>query len=133
MAKTKTTKTAGTKPADDELSPPYLAPRVTDTRPRFDEILVPALGGAVRIRRMEPEQLFKQEELFERAEVDPKRLAIAKKGDKEQLCRLIQRCLVPIDHHRLLCPGGKGLLRLLTLPDDTIISLAQQVVTFQEL
>ena len=121
-----------TKPADEPELSSAVDPRVPDTRPRFHRVHEPALGGALRIRRFEPEQMFKQDDLFERHEINPKNPAIRKKGDKEQLCRLLQRCLVPMDHHRLIFSGGKGLLRLLTLPDKTVERLAKEVVNFQE-
>jgi len=120
-------------PPTDDLAPSALAPHLQDHRPRFAPITVAALGGELRIRRMQPEQLFKQVGIFEGAEIDPKHPQIREKGDKQQLCQFIQRCLVSADSNHLLLPGGRGLLQLLTLPDALIVSIAKQIATFQEL
>jgi len=116
----------------DETELAVASPVVRDERPRYADVNVPELGGDLRIRRMEPEGLFAQIKHLKRASIDPKNLNVSP-DTKPELCRLIQRCLVPAEGRGLVCPGGKGLKRLLTLPDNRIEALATGVITFLEL
>lgn len=118
------------KKTEAELAEPQAV--VRDDRPRYADVKVPELGGALRIRRMEPEGLFAQIKHLERAGIDPKQVNVSP-DTKPELCRLIQRCLVPAEGRGLLCPGGKGLKRLLTLADNRIEALATGIIAFLEI
>jgi hypothetical protein len=103
-----------------------------DLRPRFGPIECP-IAGSVRMRRLEPEQIYAQIKHFMTAGIKTADLKIENDAQRAELCRLIQRCVVPPDSNNLLYPGHNGWLRLAGLRDDKILAMARTVIQFQEL
>jgi len=113
---------------DDTLAESPVIP--IDDRPKFSGKLRLPGGLRVRIRRMQPEQIFVQLGHFKAAGIDPALIVVA--GRKRlELQRMCQRCLVD-DRNRLAFPGVKGLQQLTMFTDSQLAEIARQVVAFQE-
>jgi hypothetical protein len=103
---------------------------VIDDRPKFSgKIRLPG-GLRVRIRRMQPEQIFVQLAKFKAAGIDPACIYVAGRK-RTELQQMIQRCLVD-ERNRLVFPGVNGLQQIVTFTDSQLADIAKQVIEFQE-
>lgn len=129
MAKDKPTDKSEPTPVSSEttLSGP-VAP-LTDTRPRFEPITVAELGGELRLRRLQPEQVVALRRRFHGIR-KPSDLVAA---NRRQACHLARLCLVGLDSGTLLLPGDAGLRRMEAISSEALLTIVTAVDTMNEL
>lgn len=99
--------------------------KAESSAPRFADHSVSELGGALRLRRMQPEVRVAILKKLSEVGCDSLDKLQVNAGNRRRVSQLVQLSLAPIESARLLCPGEDGLARLMRLSDERITELAK--------
>lgn len=106
--------------------------QVIDSRPTHTT--VDTFVGLLRIRRMPPHQLIAQLQHFTRYGLTPADLSCwTVPESKAEICRFLQRCLVPLANNHLAFPGQQGYVSLFLWPDAELERLAIEAARFMQI
>jgi len=101
---------------------------INDHRPRFQNINISLLGGRLRLRRLQPEQVLALAD-----HLQSHSLSAVTQSNRELMAKAVHVGLCPMDSPSLLLPGEEGLNRIKHLPDAVLLDAFQQAVAFNEI
>ncbi len=103
-----------------------------DPQPRFLDIDIYILGGRMRLRRLQPEQLLTLHDNCQAACLYDLEQELTS-DTRDVMAKAIQVGLCPTDTASLLLPGPLGRARIRKLPDKELLRCFTEVVTFNDL
>jgi hypothetical protein len=111
-----------------------VAPAVTDRRPLFQPTTIDELGGPLRLRRLQPEQVVAIRQRLQAVGIGRTPVTVSP-ANRWTLEKLVQVSLVPADpaNGKLLLKGDEGLARLAAVSEETLAGVAGEAIEFNGL